>query len=176
MLLFKVIALGCMWSVSKIQYSRPGWACYDDMKVSQEWQLERAHLRDSSCVLVTTFEIGSWSIALIVLSKCTRANSCVERLMQLTECSRWQRFCSIADAWWLPSTIFQRRLKSWRTMHARLCSDLAYDCNNQSSCMLVGQVVLCVWWYSVVWYHAHALKSSSLQQGHFCRQQVQISF
>ena len=31
--------------------------------------------------------------------------SCVERLMQLTERSRRQRFCSIADAWRLPSTI-----------------------------------------------------------------------
>ena len=27
-------------------------------------------------------------------------------------------------------------------MHARLCSDLAYNCNNQSSCVLVGQMAL----------------------------------
>ena len=25
-------------------------------------------------------------------------------------------------------------------MHARLCSDLAYNCNEQSSCVLVGQI------------------------------------
>ena len=40
------------------------------------------------------------------------ANSCVERLMQLTERSRRKRFCSIADAWRLPSTLSQRCLKS----------------------------------------------------------------
>ena len=30
-----------------------------------EWQVERGHLctRDSSCVLATTFRIGSWSVA-----------------------------------------------------------------------------------------------------------------
>ena len=27
-------------------------------------------------------------------------------------------------------------------MHARLCSDLAYNCNNQSSCVLVGEMAL----------------------------------
>lgn len=45
-------------------------------------------------------------------SKVRGANSCVEGLMHLTECSRRQRFCSIADAWKLPCTILQRCLKS----------------------------------------------------------------
>ena len=44
----------------------------------------------------------------------------------------WQRV-RIADAWRLPYTISQRCLKSCRTMHARLCPDIAYNCNNQRS-------------------------------------------
>ena len=34
------------------------------------------------------------------------------------------------------STISQRCLKSWRTMHGRLCSDLAYNCNRVAACWL----------------------------------------
>ena len=87
-------------------------------------------------IAATTLRIGTWSIHL--LSKCTKAKSCVKRLMQLTEQSRRQRFCSIADAWRLSSTISQRCL----SMHARLCSDLAYNCSNQRGWVLVGQMAL----------------------------------
>ena len=52
-------------------------------------------------------------------------------------------FCFYVLYWmWLPSTLSQRRPKFWRTMHARLCSDLTYNCNNQSSSMLVEQMAL----------------------------------
>ena len=29
-----------------------------------------------------------------------------------------------------------------KVLHAELCSDLAYNCNKQSSCVLVGQMAL----------------------------------
>ena len=44
-------------------------------------------MKDSSCVLATIFGIDCWSVA--PHSKCTRASSCVEGLMQLT---RRQKF------------------------------------------------------------------------------------
>ena len=53
-----------------------------------------APTRDSSCVSVVTFGIGS--------GKCTRAITVVWKA-QLTERRRQWRICSIANAWRLPS-------------------------------------------------------------------------
>ena len=72
-----------------------------------------------------------------LLRKCSRATSCV-KIVSLPNIEGGKDFAPKLMRGNFP-LLFLKDASGKDYMHARLCSDIAYSYNSQSSCMLVGQ-------------------------------------
>ena len=79
------------------------------------------------------------------------ANSCVERLIQLTERSRWQRFCSIADVRRLFLYYFSKMLACSCSPHNVLHSPSYFQYQSRSSLSTLHTVTQLCMHSTILW-------------------------